>query len=106
MEIGSIPDFKGVENLALFLAFFIPGFITMQGYYFFIPTRRPDLSKQIPVVVAYSAMHYAATLWIVLLLRPPYAIAAGYIIVFVLHLFGLFWRSCFEIRVLMMKRAL
>jgi hypothetical protein len=46
METRPIPDFKDVASLALFLAFFILGFIMMQVYAFLIPGRPRDFSKQ------------------------------------------------------------
>ncbi len=64
-------DIWETDKLLLFLAFFIPGFIARQVYGLFVATDDSDIAKQLPSIVAYSAIHYALTGWIIL--RSPIA---------------------------------
>lgn len=62
-EVGQI---NTVTGLLLFFTFFIPGYITTRIYYYYVPSDRPDFSKQVNETVANSAIHYALFGWIVL----------------------------------------
>lgn len=74
-----------VDNLELFLAFFIPGFISMQIYRLFVAGGDTDLAKQLPAVVAYSALHYAVFGWLILIAPDGWLrTAAMYLVVLVL----------------------
>ncbi|MEJ6120487.1 DUF6338 family protein [Vibrio sp. 2-Bac 85] len=55
-----------VDKLFLFIAFVIPGFISIKAFELFYPTQIKDGSKQIVDAVAYSCVNYA------LLLLPIY----------------------------------
>jgi|GEM_PF-2259457 len=80
-----VGDIWTTDHLALFLAFFVPGFIVMRIYGLFIATERPDFVKQLPEAVAYSAIHYALTGWIILLAAPGIQRGiAAYVVVLVL----------------------
>jgi hypothetical protein len=72
------------SKLLLFIAFFVPGFIARQIYGLFIAIDDSDISKQLPSIVAYSAIHYALTGWIIL--RTPAAdrLWIAYLVVLVL----------------------
>ena len=58
-------DIWQVDKLVLFLAFFIPGFISLKVYDLLVPGERRDFSKSFPEAVAYSALNYAALSWLV-----------------------------------------
>lgn len=58
---------RNAQNVLLFLAFFIPGFIMTQTYEMFVPSGEVDWQKRIPAVISYSAIYYALTLWIVVI---------------------------------------
>lgn len=68
--------FESQETLALFLMFFIPGFITLKVYDLLIPGETRDFSKSLFDAVAYSSLNFAALLWLVQLLLsgrvPPW----------------------------------
>jgi hypothetical protein len=80
-----VEKFWAPEALALFLAFFLPGFVTTTVWRLLIPEERIDFGKDLPRIIGYSALHYSATLWLVLMTPAglPRLIAA-YVVVLVL----------------------
>jgi hypothetical protein len=46
------------ESITIFLAFFIPGFIATEAFGLFVGVRNDDLTKRLPAIVGYSAIHY------------------------------------------------
>jgi len=72
------------ETFALFLAFFIPGFVMSTVWGLMVPSDRTDFSKDLPRMIGYSVLHYAGTLWLVFVIPPgvPRLIAA-YVVVLV-----------------------
>jgi hypothetical protein len=84
--------FASQDALALFLAFFIPGFIAKKIYGLSVAEAEEDFSKQLPEVIAYSAIHYALFGWILFVPAPPVFLSAwpaihvalAYIVVLVL----------------------
>ncbi|HTD38246.1 MAG TPA: DUF6338 family protein [Candidatus Limnocylindrales bacterium] len=75
------------DKLFLFLAFFLPGFISTEIYGLFIAVGERDFVKQLPAIVAYSAIHYAFTLPIYILAPAgPWKTFAAYLVVLVLPL--------------------
>jgi len=76
--------FKDTSTLVLFLLFFVPGFISVQVYSLFIAVGDQDFSKKLPEVVAYSAIHYAVTLWPVFVTHGVAQIVTAYLVVLVL----------------------
>src|ERR1700674_14594 len=84
-EIICMGDIWITDKLLLFLVFFVPGFISMSVYGLFIATNNSDFTKRLPEVIAYSAIHYALTGWIVLVAPAgvPRLIAA-YVVVLIL----------------------
>ena len=71
--------FKNQETLALFLIFFIPGFISLKVYDLLIPGERRDFSKSLFDAVAYSSLNFAALWWLIALVRntPGWQLYAG-----------------------------
>jgi hypothetical protein len=61
--------FKNQETFALFLVFFVPGFISITVYDALIPGERRDFSKSIFEAIAYSSLNFAALLWLVGIVR-------------------------------------
>jgi hypothetical protein len=73
------------ETFALFLAFFVPGFVMSTIWGLIVPTERIDFGKDLPRLVGYSALHYAATLWLVLLAPTGSArLCVAYVVVLAL----------------------
>lgn len=83
-----MPDIWNTDKLLLFLAFFVPGFICMSVYGLFIATSDVDFTKRLPDAIAYSAIHYALTGWIILVAPEGAArLIAAYIVVLILPIF-------------------
>jgi hypothetical protein len=83
-----MPDVWKGDELLLFLAFFIPGFIALQVYGLFVSIDDSDIVKRLPAVIAYSAIHYAFTGWVILVApEGPARTMAAYVVVLVLPIF-------------------
>ena len=63
-----MPDWE-VDKLALFLIFFIPGFISMKIYDLLIPGEKRDFSSAVFEAVAFSALNFAALSWLIILIH-------------------------------------
>jgi hypothetical protein len=57
--------FESQGTMALFLVFFIPGFITLKVYDLLVPGEVRDFSKSLFDAIAYSSLNFAALLWLV-----------------------------------------
>ncbi len=68
--------FEAQGTLALFLIFFIPGFISLKVYDLLVPGERRDFSKSLFDAVAYSSLNFVALLWLIGIVRsgslPPW----------------------------------
>jgi hypothetical protein len=68
--------FETQGTLALFLIFFIPGFITLKVYDLLVPGEARDSSKSLLDAVAYSSLNFGALIWLVLIVwsgnLPPW----------------------------------
>lgn len=76
--------FKDVSAVPLFIAFFVPGFLMIKVWEWYVPSQAWEWDKRIPEAVAYSALYYGFTLWPYFLLHGPYANGYVYVDVFVL----------------------
>jgi hypothetical protein len=61
--------FETQGTLALFLIFFIPGFITLKVYDLFVPGEQRDFSKSLFDAIAYSSLNFVALLWLIALVQ-------------------------------------
>jgi hypothetical protein len=61
--------FENQETLGLFLIFFVPGFISLKVYDLLIPGERRDFTKSFFDAMAYTALNFAALLWLIALVR-------------------------------------
>jgi hypothetical protein len=61
--------FEAQGTLALFLIFFIPGFISLKVYDLLVPGERRDFSKSLFDAVAYSSLNFVALLWLIGIVR-------------------------------------
>lgn len=59
-------DIWEIDKLFLFIAFVIPGFISLKFYQLMYPGALRNASDQIVDAVAYSCINYALLLWIIL----------------------------------------
>lgn len=55
-----------VDKLFLFIAFVIPGFISIKVYELLFPTQQKDSSKQLIDAITYSCINYSLLLWPIL----------------------------------------
>jgi hypothetical protein len=80
-----VEKFWAPETFALFLAFFVPGFVMSTVWGLIVPAERTDFGKDLPRLVGYSVLHYACTLWMVLLAPAGSArLCVAYLVVLVL----------------------
>ncbi|MDZ7860599.1 MAG: DUF6338 family protein [Candidatus Krumholzibacteriota bacterium] len=59
-------DIWSIDKIQLFLAFFIPGFISIKTYSLLVPGERFDFTKQLAEVIGYSALNYAVFSWMLI----------------------------------------
>jgi len=62
-------DIWNIDNLVLFLIFFIPGFISIKVYDLFIPGEKRDFTKSLFEVMGFSAINFAALSWLIILIH-------------------------------------
>lgn len=58
-------DVWNVDKLALFLIFFVPGFISMKVYDLMVPGEPRDFSKSLFEAISYSTLNFAALFWLI-----------------------------------------
>ena len=54
------------DKLIIFIAFVIPGFISLKAYELFFPAQKTESSKQIVDAITYSCINYALLYWLIL----------------------------------------
>jgi hypothetical protein len=62
-------DIWNADKLALFVIFFLPGFISMKVYDLLVPGETRDVSKSVFEAIAYSTLNFAALLWLIVLIH-------------------------------------
>ena len=62
-------DIWQVDKLALFLIFFIPGFISIKIYDLLVPGEKRDFTKSLFEVIGYSALNFAAFSWLIIIIH-------------------------------------
>jgi len=80
-------DIWSVDKLTLFIAFVLPGFISMQIYRLFIAGDDGDVVKNLPAIVSYSALHYLVFGWLLLISTGPWLTFWSYVVVLLLPIF-------------------
>ena len=76
--------FKDLSGIELFIAFFVPGFIIVSVWEYFVPSERSDWQSRIPQVVGYSSLYYAFALGPYFVIPSPYKLSYLYGAVFLL----------------------
>ncbi len=56
-----------LDKLVIFIAFVIPGFVSIKIYDLLVPTDRKEIGKYLIDAVAYSCINYALVSWILVL---------------------------------------
>lgn len=62
-------DIWQIDKLALFLIFFIPGFISIKVYDLLVPSEQRDFSKSLFEAIGYSSLNFAALFWLIILIH-------------------------------------
>lgn len=57
-----IPD---MDNIFIFILFFIPGFVSMKVYDLLVLTDKRDFSKSLSEAIGYSCINYGALFWLI-----------------------------------------
>ena len=89
-----------VDKLIIFIAFVIPGFISIKVYDLFVPTERREVGKYLIDAIAYSCINYALVFWILILaekndLYNNHSFLFFILIVAVLFIFPTIWALVF-----------
>ncbi len=58
-------DIWDQNKLLLFIAFVIPGFVSLKAYELFFPSLRAESEKQIVEAITYSCINYALLFWLI-----------------------------------------
>ncbi len=62
-------DIWQIDKLALFLIFFIPGFISMKIYTLLVPSEPKEYMKIIFEALGYSSLNFAAFSWLIIIIH-------------------------------------
>ena len=89
-------DIWDANKLILFIAFVIPGFVSLKTYELLLPTETKESDKRLIDAVAYSSINYALLLWPIYEIeahqvREAYPTAYILFYVFVLFLAPVAW---------------
>lgn len=81
-------DIWDANKLVLFIAFVVPGFVSLKAYELLVPRGTKDSAQQLIDAVAYSSINYAILLWPIYVIEThairttcPSAYAAFYVFV-------------------------
>jgi len=78
------------DKLIIFIAFVIPGFISLKAYEVIFPGIYKDSSKQIVDAIAYSCINYALLFWLIFLIEKNNVKVGHPILYIIFYLFILF----------------
>jgi hypothetical protein len=62
-------DIWNAGKLALFLIFFLPGFISMKVYDLMVPVEPRNASKSLLEAISYSTLNFAALFWLIAIIQ-------------------------------------
>ncbi len=62
-------DIWNADKLALFIVFFLPGFISMKVYDLMVPGVPRDASKSLLEAVSYSTLNFGALFWLIAIVQ-------------------------------------
>lgn len=58
-------DIWSLDKLVLFLAFFVPGFVSIKVYRLMVPSERMDWSANVVEAIGFGALNFAVWLWLI-----------------------------------------
>ena len=70
-------DIWSAGKLALFLIFFLPGFISMKIYDLLVPGEPRDFTKSLLEAISYSTLNFAALFWLLTGQSLPILMVSG-----------------------------
>lgn len=79
-----------LDKLLLFIAFVIPGFVSLKAYELFFPSQYKDSSKQIVDAITYSCINYALLFWLITYVERSSAKESSGFLYFLFYIFVLF----------------
>lgn len=93
-------DIWELDKLVIFIAFVIPGFISLKVYDLFVPTDRKEIGKYLIDAVAYSCINYALVFWILILaernkLNENHPFWFFLLVLAILFIFPIIWAMLF-----------
>lgn len=93
-------DIWEIEKLILFLAFFMPGFISIKVYRLIIATERHDFKNSFLEAIGYSVLNFAALSWLLLAIssasfKTSHPILYSIFIILIFLVFPAFWPIAF-----------
>lgn len=85
-----------LDKLVLFLAFVIPGFVSIKFYEVLFPSESKDSSKQLIDAITYSSVNYAILFWLIMSvneskLSATFPLLNGVFYFSVLFIFPIIW---------------
>lgn len=70
MEVFDSPEkLSSLENLIIFILFFLPGFIMMKVYEMFTPWGKIDFTKRWMEAIAYSTLNFIFFSWLIVIIH-------------------------------------
>lgn len=89
-----------MNNIVLFIIFFIPGFISMKVYNLMIASERLNFSEAISEAIAFSSINYAALSWLIILIIKSELITRQYplfliLVIFIIFIAPILWTILF-----------
>ncbi len=84
------------DKLILFIAFIIPGFVSLKAFELFFPSQRTEAAKQLVEAITYSCINYALLFWLIAYversgIRDQFAFIYFAFYVFVLFIAPIIW---------------
>lgn len=78
------------DKLLLFIAFVIPGFVSLKAYELFFPSQKTESAKQIIDAITYSCINYALLFWLIVFVESKGINVLGNFAYFASYVFVLF----------------
>ena len=78
------------DKLLLFIAFVIPGFISLKAYELLFPSQNTESSKQLIEAITYSCINYALLFWLIIFVESNNTKNTHSFIYYLFYVFVLF----------------
>ncbi len=78
------------DKLLLFIAFVIPGFVSLKAYELLFPSERVESTKQIVEAITFSCVNYALLFWLIIYIEKSGIKDSCSFVYFLFYIFVLF----------------